>query len=435
MHKRNEKMGASHQRLWWMEITRGTLTVAFSLLFLTTRSFAPHLFIYSLGVFFVIDGVLELYSVHRKKRVSPALHTIFDDVEGATGLLVGLGCLVFPGLALLFLAYVIAVCILVNSFSHMRAARRTRRGTTSYFLGWATVLFLLMGLFIVLFPLFVITFLVAFLSIYMLIAGLFLLLRGLSLRFPSSGLPTVTSQPSYAPPSLRSERAPSTRRAVVFVRRTSAEGLGHIAWAFEWMNGWFNVGSVENFKSIPFANPQDMDFWCMHTLDPVATMERQERSYDEYKLFFVTQPHPKDAWNTVVWESHQPYSFVHHNCCDVTYEVLRTYGCTEILDPAWESIPNDWYDALPGISYAVTSSVAIPARLPRQSQRDSAIHEIALSIPSRMQGTPPPWLKHRWRAWEELNLMWEMMVGHVQTVCISSKTLVTQWLRHTVLHL
>jgi hypothetical protein len=76
----------------------------------------------------------------------------------------------------------------------------------------------------------------------------------------------------------------------VFVRRTAADGPGHIAWGFEWMNGWFNVGSVENLKSRPFADPQDMDSWSTHTLDPIATTQEREYPYDEYKLFFATHP-------------------------------------------------------------------------------------------------------------------------------------------------
>jgi hypothetical protein len=27
-----------------------------------------------------------------------------------------------------------------------------------------------------------------------------------------------------------------------------------------------------------------------------------------------------------------------------------------------------------------------------------------------------PWRRHRWRAWEELTLVWEMMIEHVQTL-------------------
>jgi len=46
-----------------MELARGIVTFAFGFLFLNARSFAPHLFMYSLGTYLVIDGVLELYDV------------------------------------------------------------------------------------------------------------------------------------------------------------------------------------------------------------------------------------------------------------------------------------------------------------------------------------------------------------------------------------
>jgi hypothetical protein len=51
---------------------------------------------------------------------------------------------------------------------------------------------------------------------------------------------------------------PTTRRAIVFIRRMGATGLGHIAWAFEWYNGWFNAGSVENATNKPYAMPEEM---------------------------------------------------------------------------------------------------------------------------------------------------------------------------------
>lgn len=127
----------------------------------------------------------------------------------------------------------------------------------------------------------------------------------------------------------------------------------------------------------------------------------------------MTKPHPKEAWKTVIWESQEPYSLVHHNCCDVTYEIVRTYGCTELLDPAKEAIPNDWYDALPGVSSPISTSAAIAICLHKQSQREIAIREVPLVIPSRIRGSPLPWRTARWRPWEELSLVWEMMIGHL----------------------
>jgi len=429
--KRVSMMRAPHQRIWWMELTRGLITFAFGLLFLIARSLAPRLFIYSLGVYLVIGGLLELYDVRRRKGISQ--FRPLDYVGGAMSLLTGLLSLIFPTVTLFLLVGIIAVRLVIRSFSEMRIARRARG--PSIFLPWAYSGFLvLLSLFLLLLPLLAITLLVDFLGGYMFVAGLFLLLRGLSLRFRSSSLPASPSQPSQAPPGLSDDLSPSTRRVVVFVRRAAADGLGHIAWGFEWMNGWFNVGSVENIKSKPFANPEDMDFWCTHTLDPMATIQKREYPYDEYKLFFVTQPCPKDAWKTVIWESQQPYSFVHHNCCDVTYEVLHTYGCTQLLDPAKEYVPNDWYDALPGASYEIATYPAIPVYLHQQSRREIATREIALAISSRMKGSPPPWLVHRWRAWEELTQVWEMMIGHVLTLYTSGIKLIAQRLRRRTPH-
>jgi uncharacterized membrane protein HdeD (DUF308 family) len=406
--KRAGTTRAPHQRLWWMELARGIVTFACGLLLLSAGSFAPRLLMYSLGVYLVIDGLLELTDVHRRKGISQ-LRPLDEYARGAMSLLTGLLSLMFPTVALLLLAGIIAVRLIFRSFSEMRSARRARGRRTA--LLWAySGLFVLLGLFLLLFPLPAITFLVVFLGSYMLVAGLFLLLRGLSLRFRSSSLPASPSQPPLAPPGLSDDLLPSPRRAVVF----------------EWMNGWFNVGSVENLKSKPFADPEEMGFWSTHTLDPVATIQEREYPYDEYKLFFVRQPHPKDAWKTVIWESQQPYSFVHHNCCDVTYEILRTYGCTELLDPAKEYIPNDWYDALPGASYAIAASPAIPVSLRKQSPRELARREIALAIPSRMKGTPPPWRMGRWRAWEELTLVWEMMFGHILTLWTLGIKLIAQ---------
>ena len=166
--------------------------------------------------------------------------------------------------------------------------------------------------------------------------------------------------------------------------------MGHIGWAFEWHNGWFHAGSVENPAGKISARPQDMGFWAAHTLEPVALMRRQSHPYDAYKLFSVVLPRPKDAWRVVIWESREPYHVIHHNCDDVAYEILRTYGVTSLLDPAQESIPNDWYDALPGRNYTIADCPVIPVHLHHISQSELASREILLTIPQEIKGTAPP---------------------------------------------
>jgi uncharacterized membrane protein HdeD (DUF308 family) len=384
-------------------------------------------------VYLVIDGLLELYSVHRRQSVSQHKARAFDYAGGAMSLLTGLLSLVVPTLTLFLLAAIIAVRLIISGFLQLRTVRRSR-GLSAAFLWISSSLFVLLGLFLLQFPMLVITFLVVFLGIYMLFAGLVLLLRGLSLRFKFVGLPASLPQPSQASPGLTDDLPASTRRAIVFVRRPAATGLGHIAWGFEWMNGWFNVGAVENTTGKPFANPEEMGFWSTHTLDPVATVQNREHPYDEYKLFFVLQPHPKEAWKTVIWESQEPYSVVHHNCCDVAYDILRAYGCTQLLDPAKEFVPNDWYDALPGTSYTIAQHPVIAVSLRKQSPREIARREITLVIPSRIQGSAPPWRMPRWRAWEELTLVWEMMIGHIHTLLTLGIKLIAQRLHRSTSH-
>lgn len=414
-----------------MELIRGLIACAFGLLFLTAGSSAAHLFMYSLGVYLVFDGALELYAMHRRKDVFH--RKALDSVGGAMSLFAGLLSLIFPTVTLRLLASIIAVGLIFRSVSQMRIARRAC--DFHALLSWCySGLFVLLALFVLLLPQLAISLLVVFLGSYMLVSGLILLLRGLSLRFRFGSFAVPHSQLLLETPGLNDDLPPSTRRAIVFVRRTAANGLGHIAWGFEWWNGWFNVGSVENARSHPFADPKEMDFWSMHTLDPIATIQHLEHPYDEYKLFFVTQPRPKEAWKAVIWESQQPYSFVHHNCCDVTYEILRTYGCRELLDPAKEYIPNDWYNALPGSSYDIATYPFIPISLHKQSHRAIVTREIALAIPTHIQGTPPSWLTTRWRPWEELTQVWEMMIGHIITLWTAGIKLIAQRRRSHMPH-
>jgi hypothetical protein len=258
-----------------------------------------------------------------------------------------------------------------------------------------------------------------FISVYAICDGLYLVGRGLLLRFAPAFFTKSTSQVLENRPEFLDNIPLTTRRAVVFVRRLGANGLGHIGWAFEWTNGWFNTGSVENKKNRPFVIPEEMGFWTAHTLDPIATMRRQNSTYDEYKLFYVAQPRPKEAWRTAIWESRQPYYALRHNCNDVAYDILRAYGAIELLDPAGEHVPNDWYDDLPGPSYKIAEHPVIPMRLHKMSQRELAISEILLTIPSRIKGTPPPWRQRGWRAMQELSLTWDKMLKDMRTLFIS----------------
>ncbi|HEY6407817.1 MAG TPA: hypothetical protein VIY29_10155, partial [Ktedonobacteraceae bacterium] len=274
-------------------------------------------------------------------------------------------------------------------------------------------LLVLCGLAVFIFPAETLLFAVYFITIYAFCDGAYLLTRGLLLRFA----PYVLTL-HYLPASEKLLDVPAnfpatTRRALVFVRRTGASGFGHIAWAFEWHNGWFNAGSVEDIQGRPFAKPEEMDFWNMHTLDPIDAMQKQQFAYDEFKVYYVQRPKPKDAWKTVVWESREPYSLIRHNCNDVAYDVLRAYGAIELIDPAMENVPNDWYDALPGPSFPIEKYPVIPLRLHRMSLRELVTKEVKIIIPAHILGTAPPWREQGFRALTELTDAWEKMLSDV----------------------
>jgi hypothetical protein len=147
--------------------------------------------------------------------------------------------------------------------------------------------------------------------------------------------------------------------------------------------------------------------------------DARNRTYDEYKVFYVVHPLPKEAWKTVIWESRQPYSVVRHNCNDVAYDILRAYGASELLDPVEGLVPNDWYDSLPGPSYVIEENPTVPVHLHKMSKHDLATKEIMLTIPDHIQGTPPPWRVNGWRAWQELNDTLDKMLKDVRQLLVS----------------
>jgi len=111
-----------------------------------------------------------------------------------------------------------------------------------------------------------------------------------------------------------------------------------------------------------------------------------------------------------------PYSVVRHNCMDVAYDILRTFGVSALLNPAAEFVPNDWFDALPGDSYALTPDAHIALHLRRMSTRPLSVERIALHIPPTVPGEPPEWRLGTRRAWSELMQAWEKMLQDVRAI-------------------
>lgn len=401
-------------RLWWTETLRGLLSLAFGIIYFVVYNFVFFL-IYAMGVYLMFDGCIDLYRAIARKRVP--LHHLSMYRDGAVSIAIGLICVFIPSKIFLVLGLLFAARIIARGVQVCGEARRSQARYAG--LHWLYgMLLALLGLAFLVPPVLavIIDLLVLLIGFYAFCDGFYLLQRGVRLRRAGS---RDEESPASAQPALDLLDIPArlpapTRRALVFVRRAGASGLGHIGWAFEWENGWFNAGAVENRGRRSYARPEQTDFWTAHTLDPVATMQEVGQDYDEYKLFYITQPQPKDTWNVVVWVSRCPYSVLRRNCVDATYDILRTYGITNLPDPATEYAPNDWYDSLASPGYPIREYPCIPLHLHQQSRRPLATREIRLTIPAHISGTPPPWRERGRRGLAELTLAWDKMLIDVK---------------------
>src|SRR6266566_4333268 len=50
-----------HTRLWWMEVVRGAVNIIFGIILLTHTNFTLRILIYTLGIYLIIDGTLDIF--------------------------------------------------------------------------------------------------------------------------------------------------------------------------------------------------------------------------------------------------------------------------------------------------------------------------------------------------------------------------------------
>jgi hypothetical protein len=178
-------------------------------------------------------------------------------------------------------------------------------------------------------------------------------------------------------------------RAAVFVRYNGANGLGHLAWAFDSDTDLADCGSVENPEGKLILQPVDIGFWTDSTKSPIPDMT--QRAYNDAKYIDLLSANPAEAYSTVLWIAAEAYKVVGRNCLDDVYDVLSAYGVSQLPPPAhvWE--PNEWFDKF-------TNGTKIPvSTFDWSSSRQPAHLNAMFALPSRVQTLqgvapkPPSW--------------------------------------------
>jgi hypothetical protein len=192
-------------------------------------------------------------------------------------------------------------------------------------------------------------------------------------------------------------------KAVVFLRRSGADGIGHVGWAFDNSDGTFTAGSIENPRHSLHTNPRKMGFWAVRTRDPIDPM--RDRRYNEFKVIDLGQGDQNDAIRVVKWVSRQPYEIVGHNCMNATYDVLRAYGVDRLPVPAHHWEPNHWFDRVQGQHYQIdatdvqieSDTHAAASSGPAQADVESLFADDSDSI----EPLQPAWRTANTSAWRE----------------------------------
>lgn len=406
------------RRVWVLDATRGYLSTLFGVFVLSASSSAVIVaFFVALGVYLMADGILDLLLSWRARNGIGQEKTRW--ITGLVSVVAGAGAIAFHESFLFFLIIAFGVRSIIQggaeiwrSVSSLWRRQRQPQSAGERFLWLGGVGRLALGVAIIAISPLIFVALVLYFGVFLIIDGL-VAIHAATLKRGARVAGYVSSSPIAAPDApvpLTDPERPGALRAVVFARRSGANGLGHVGWAFEWPNGWFNAGSVENPSGAPFASPDKMGMWTAHTLDPVATMMRQETPYDEFKVLFVEESRFVDAWRTAVWVSRMPYSVQRRNCADCAYDVLRMYGARALRDTAQKSIPNEWYDAIPGPSYRIFEHATIPIR-PRSvtGSIERRARDLPLTISPRMPAEQPAWRASGGRAWYEMRMRLELV--------------------------
>ena len=175
-----------HTRLWWMEVMRGVVNIIFGVILVTHTNFTLRLLIYALGIYLLVDGILDIIRTANGKRQTK--HKLTNYLVGILSIVLGLISFFSPITTIFIIVAVITVRIFIRGIKVIIDARHSRRESEG--LAWLFgILLMLFGLVVFIgedtgkyaFILFIV-----FIVLYAFFDGLYLVIRGLLLRFAPS---------------------------------------------------------------------------------------------------------------------------------------------------------------------------------------------------------------------------------------------------------
>ena len=174
----NEKKLAKH---WWAILVRGIVALLFALCAFFATGFTLGLLVIFLGAYLVLDGLFAV--VAGFMACCNHKHWWMLLLEGAVSLIAGIFVLVWPGISLLIMLYILAIWACITGiFEFLASMTATWAMPGKVFLGTTGVLSIILGVMIFIYPEFTLSAIIYLVGIYALVIGVSLIFLGLRLR-------------------------------------------------------------------------------------------------------------------------------------------------------------------------------------------------------------------------------------------------------------
>lgn len=128
------ELGSAARAVWWLVLVRGLLAIVFGLFALFSPASALLALVIVFGVYAVLDGITAIVLGVRHRTTQA--HWGWQVAQGAVSAIAGIIALLWPGVTVLALLFVIALWSIVHGIAVIGEAFMLRRAGASTW-GWA----------------------------------------------------------------------------------------------------------------------------------------------------------------------------------------------------------------------------------------------------------------------------------------------------------